>query len=348
MELTKEQMKIIKDYYKKIIPSKEFKDELENKRKDVSFITELLDKDKLKDMTEIEFGKLISNLWSSLFWGNKDFLVNKIIQSNGMDKIRKQLINLLYGSDNFEKRFDNFLKEIKGIGPAALTEILCKYNPRKFGIWNDKARKGLKELKFKDLPLNKYYITGREYIRVNDALLEILNVLKKLGFSNPDLLVVDNFLYFVSTKKFKEEGDEDFDHDEIRDFIKDIGNWLGFETETEKLIAEGARVDDVWRARIANLGVVTYVFEVHKHGSIDSLILNLEKALSNPTVQKIVAVSNAKQLERIKKEVRVLSENFRKALAYWEVKDVVETHDSLSKAIENIAKLELVKSQFGE
>jgi len=49
MELTKEQMKIIKDYYKKIIPSKEFKDELENKRKDVSFITELLDKDKLKE-----------------------------------------------------------------------------------------------------------------------------------------------------------------------------------------------------------------------------------------------------------------------------------------------------------
>jgi len=83
----------------------------------------------------------------------------------------------------------------------------------------------------------------------------------------------------------------EFDHDEIRDFIRDIGISLGFEAETEKTIGHGARVDVIWRAKIANLGVVTYVFEVHKSGSIDSFVLNLQKAIRNPTVQKVIAVS---------------------------------------------------------
>lgn len=100
--------------------------------------------------------------------------------------------------------------------------------------------------------------------------------------------------------------------------------------------------------RIANLGVVTYVFEVHKSGSIDSLILNLQKALNNPTVQKIIAVSDAKRIEKIRDEIQGLPENFRKSLAFWEVKDVISTHERLSEAMESINKLGLVKSRFEE
>jgi hypothetical protein len=73
----------------------------------------------------------------------------------------------------------------------------------------------------------------------------------------------------------------EFDHDEIRDLLADIGGSLGFDTDTEVKVAHGARVDVVWRARIANLGLVTYVFEVHRSGSMDSLILNLQKAMAS-------------------------------------------------------------------
>lgn len=104
----------------------------------------------------------------------------------------------------------------------------------------------------------------------------------------------------------------------------------------------------IWRAKIANLGVVTYVFEVHKRGSIDSLILNLQRALNNPTVQKIIAVSDNNQLEKIRDEIKTLPENFRKTLTFWEVSDAIRTHESLSEVIQNINKLELVKSQFEE
>jgi len=44
-------------------------------------------------------------------------------------------------------------------------------------------------------------------------------------------------------------------------------------------------------------GLVTYVFEVHRKGSVDNLIVNLQKALNNPTVQKIIAVSDPKKAQ---------------------------------------------------
>ncbi|MCX7974129.1 MAG: hypothetical protein N3B16_06450 [Candidatus Aminicenantes bacterium] len=50
------------------------------------------------------------------------------------------------------------------------------------------------------------------------------------------------------------------------------------------------------------MGVVTYVFEVNKKGAIDSLLLNLQKATSNPTVQKVIAVSDIDQIEKINNE----------------------------------------------
>lgn len=158
---------------------------------------------------------------------------------------------------------------------------------------------------------------------------------------------VDYFLYLISLYKGeKDEENIDFDHDEIRDKIAEIGNFLGFETLVEHTVAKGAKVDVIWQAKIANLGLVRYVFEVHKKGSIDNLILNLQKALNNPTVQKLITSTNTAQIESIREEINNLPENFRKSLTLWNVKDVIETYESLSKAMENINELALIKSQF--
>lgn len=355
-KLSLEQERLIEEYFRRFIKSVDFKKEMESRGQHRTVVTNILGQSKLKSMTEIEFGELISNLWASGMWGNKDYLVQKIIDDNGIDKIRTQFGDLLYGSHSFENRFDRFIEEIKGLGPASLTEILCLFDPNKYSIWNDKARKALRNLKFDNLPLNKYQISGKEYKKINETVTLIGKKLRDLGFSDADLLALDYFLYEIwyvekekieIKKEVKEEAYE-FDHDEVRDFIKEIGVQLGFETDTEKSIAHGAKVDVIWRAKIANLGVVTYVFEVHKKGSIDSLILNLQRALNNPTVQKIIAVSDKIQLEKIREEIKTLPENFRKTLTFWEVSDAIRTHEKLSEVIQSINKLELVKSQFEE
>ena len=52
-----------------------------------------------------------------------------------------------------------------------MTELLCLTNPKENGIWNDKARKALSILGFeKELPLDKYKISGKEYKKFNDYL----------------------------------------------------------------------------------------------------------------------------------------------------------------------------------
>jgi len=353
-EKIREYVKLFKDYSK----SEDYIEDVRDRKERETFFSEVLKREKIASMDDYIFGEIISKLWASRIWTNKEYLVQKIISKNGIERIKKEFNNLLYGNDPFEERFEKFMKNIKGIGPASITEILCFFNPNEYGIWNDKARKALKILGFdKILPLNKYKISGKEYQKFNQLLKLIAHELKNEGFTDADLLLVDYFLYEVwktesiEIKKppepFKPEK-YDFDHDEIRDFIRDIGLWLGFEAETEKTISYGARVDVIWRAKIANLGVVTYVFEVHKSGSIDSLILNLQKAKRNPTVQKIIAVSDKKQLEKIKKEVEGLPEDFRKSLSLWDAEEVEKTHEKLSEVIKIIEKLELVKSEFGD
>ncbi len=141
-----------------------------------------------------------------------------------------------------------------------------------------------------------------------------------------------------------EEEDYDFDHDEIVEKLVELGSGLGFEANSEVQVARGSRADVLWQAKIANLGVVSYIFEVHRSGSIDSLTLNLQRAKNNPTVQKLVVVANTKNLKRIREEVETLSEEFRKSIAYMEAKDALRASELLSELNAIISKLELVKS----
>jgi len=122
-----------------------------------------------------------------------------------------------------------------------------------------------------------------------------------------------------------------------------IGAGLGFDSEPEVLIAEGSKVDAVWRARIANLGSVAYVFEAQDKGSIDSLIVNLQQSRSKLGAQKLCVVSDREQLEKIRKRVESLPEDLRKNLLYWEsteVDGVFEDLESMTQVLQRIGLLE--------
>ena len=47
--------------------------------------------DKLLTMTEDDFYKYISRLWAMVIWGNKKFVVDKIIADNGFDNVKKTI-----------------------------------------------------------------------------------------------------------------------------------------------------------------------------------------------------------------------------------------------------------------
>ena len=137
----------------------------------------------------------------------------------------------------------------------------------------------------------------------------------------------------------------EFIHNEIRDKLADIGQWLGFQSKTEIKVAEGSKVDKIWEATIGNMGRVIYVFEVETKGSIDGLLMNLLKSLNNPAVQGIVAVTDAAQIEIIRNHSAGVSPLTGK-LKFWDYQKVLEVHEALESDNEAINRLGLVPEGF--
>lgn len=317
-------------------------------------------KDKLIAMTEEEFLEYISKLWSMLIWGNKKYVVDKLIADNGFVTLKKQLAELLYGTSSIEKRWDVFLKAIKGMGPATISELLTYANPQEYVIFNKTTILCYGYLDIPDMPKYNYQYTGKKYSEVCSIAKEIAKELKKAGADDYDLLAVDYFVWDeilpIAEKKTSETPtipevkktitvkDSKSLHDEIKEKLVAIGELLGFDSRSEVKITTGAVVDAVWEAKIGNMGKAIYVFEVQSKGSIDSLILNLKKAQSNAAVQAVVAVADEEQLAKIIREsAGVIDE---KSLRTWDSEDVLAVYDSLVRAHESINKLALVPESF--
>ena len=316
-------------------------------------------KDKLLSMTEDEFLEYISKLWSMLIWGNKKYVVDKLIADNGFTALKKQLAELLYGTNPIEKRWDLFLKSVKGMGPATISELLTYANPQEYVIFNKTTILCFGYLDISDMPKYNYQYTGKKYMEVCTIAKEIAQELKKFGAENYDLLAVDYFLWdeilplaekksaeipVSESKKPTTVSDSKSLHDEIKEKLVAIGELLGFDSRSEVKITAGAVVDAIWEAKIGNMGKAIYVFEVQSKGSIDSLILNLKKAQSNAAVQAVVAVADEGQLSKIIREsAGVIDE---KSLRTWDSEDVLAVYDSLVRAHESINKLALVPESF--
>lgn len=317
-------------------------------------------KEKLLNMSEEEFFDYIAPLWAMVMWGNKHYQVNNVIEANEMPLLREQFANLIYGETSLEKRWDEFRSKIKGIGPAIMSELLCKTYPDKYLLWNRKTYDGFNVLQIQNLPRYEARLNGKTYEYLSTKGREIVSYAKKNGYTEVfDMLTLNSFIWKElqasaksavanndSSKELipKNNKDAAFIHNDIRDKLADIGRFLGFSADIEKKIANGAIVDAVWEVTIGNMGRVIYVFEVQTCGSIDSLILNLMKAKNNKAVQGIIAVTDQKQIEKIKKEIAILSIN--NDVKFWDYEEVLKVHESLQFANESINNLGLIPLGF--
>lgn len=317
---------------------------------------------KLLAMTEDDFLEYISKLWSMLIWGNKKYVVDKIVADNGFENVKKQLADLLYGDGAIEKRWDTFLKNAKGLGPATISELLTYVNPREYVIFNKTTIQCFAYLEVPDMPKYNYQYIGKKYAEVCAVAKQIAGELIAAGEKDADLLTVDYFMWdeLLPLAEKKEPSGETAVtpaaekpatvkeskslHEEIKEKLVAIGELLGFESRAEVRITAGAVVDAVWEAKIGNMGKAIYVFEVQSKGSIDSLILNLKKAQNNAAVQAVVAVADEAQLAKIIKESRGVIEE--KDLRIWDSEDVLAVYDALVRAHESINNLALVPESF--
>jgi hypothetical protein len=140
----------------------------------------------IDQLSELDFRQIVASLWAYAGWTNKDYVADRVLKNTDFNTLKSELKNLLYGTAPLPNRYDRFFEKVKGIGPAGVTEILTFVNPKQYGIWNDKSRKGLEILGLgKKLPTQKYKISGAEYNEVNETLKIISKIIKPEG--EPDL-----------------------------------------------------------------------------------------------------------------------------------------------------------------
>lgn len=350
--------------YKKIMGSEKAKNEYQERVERVRYYQSWT-ADKISAMTSADFLEYIGKMWAMLIWGNKKYKVDQIIDANGFEKLKKELAELIWGTQAIEKSWDRFKKEIKGFGPAMTSELLCVTHPDEYMLWNRRAYVALNYLGIKDLPRYDYQLDGKKYRGLCDVTKQIGQLMASKGFERVNLLFVDYFFWeelqvekYLSRmhRKIEEqmakevslkeaEKKSGFIHDDIKEKLAEIGNWLGFSTSMEKKVAEGSIVDTIWESVIGNMGRVIYVFEVQTSGSIDSLLMNLLKALNNPAVQGVVAVSDEKQLEKIMRQAAGIP-GLAGKLRVWNYMEVLDNHEALAQVNESINKLKLVPQGF--
>lgn len=321
--------------------------------------------DRLQTMSPEDFYEYISKLWAMLIWGNKQYVVDRLIEDNGLDTLRSELKLLVWSKDELPSRWDRFRKKIKGMGPATISEILGHTHPEECALWNRRAYVGLNYLGVEGLPRYDYQVDGKRYVELCETVREIAEAMEEAGLKDHNLLAADYFIWEelqveknlseVTRKSSPIEMSQEvakadavtaeFIHDEVKQKLADIGQWLGFASKNEVKVADGSIVDTVWESTIGNLGRVIYVFEVQTKGSIDSLLLNLLKALNNAAVQGVVAVSDEAQIEKIRKHAAGVP-GLKEKLRYWDYTDVLATHESLEGVNQSINALGLVPQGF--
>lgn len=325
---------------------------IEERQQKDQFFAKYFAEQEIDNLEEGTLRELIHILWAFNGWTNKDWLLEEMLRS-GLPKIKSAFRQLLYGNEPISKRFDIVRKNVRMMGAACVSEILAHHDHERYPIWNRRSRQGLISLGISESQLPRSaQISGSQYVSFCKLAQ---NVRSQVAGEYPDiddLFKLDFLLYFISLQKLLPDEPielpveiEGFDHDAVIDQVLELGDGLGFEVQKEFNVMRGCRIDAIWRSRVANLGTIAYAFEVHRKGSRDSAILNLQRVRRDPTIQKVVVVSSRDELDKFKNEIASLDEGFRTSVGYFEVQDLQRALDHLQSLKDILNTLGLLSAE---
>ena len=338
---------ILPGYYN-FVNSSEGRQWIKEKQRKDEFFAVYFSEQQIDKLDEGVLRELIHVLSAFNSWTNKDWLLQEMLRSD-LSVIRDGFKQLLYGSEPLAKRFDNVKNRVRMMGSACISEILAHHHPREYPIWNSRSRGGLIALGVDEAQLPKsVQISGTQYERFCDLVQDVRDQIAQVDPSFNNLIELNFLLYYISVNEINLQtqlemlyvAQDDFEHDAVVDKVIELGDGLGFEVQKEFSVMPGCRIDAIWRTRVANLGTISYAFEVHRKGSRDSAILNLQRIRRDPTIQKVVIVSSKDELEQFRREIASLDEGFRNAVGYFEVQD-------LQRALSHVQSLKDILNSLG-
>lgn len=151
-----------------------------------------------EEFTELLFSELIKRLWSMRIWGNKDYIVQKMIATNGFEKI-KSVFNYFIKEDFDTKEGYEKLNSIKYMGPSMATELICYFAPDRAGILNSRAKVALKWLEVEEF-VDTYKLSSEEYDKYNQLLIELAKMYSDKLKKTINLLELDYYIWDIAEK----------------------------------------------------------------------------------------------------------------------------------------------------
>ncbi len=313
------------------------------------FFAEHFTLDSIDDLDDGAIHEMVHLLGAFSSWNNRDWLAGEILKS-GLPAIQDAFWQLLYGDDLLESRFDFVKERIRMMGSAAISELLAYHDPGIYPIWSRRSRPGLILLGVDERLLPKSaQISGAQYMGYSRVMQYVLEDIRPAYPQFADLLALDPLLRYLALENARSENpvpawnweaSADFNHNEVIDQLLQLGDGLGFEVDKEVAIAPGCRLDAIWRTRVANLGTIAYGFEVHRRGSRDSALVNLQRVSADPAIQKVVIVATREEIEVFRREIASLPEAFRRSAGYLEVQE-------LRRALEHLSTLKGTLNTLG-
>ncbi len=320
LKLTAEQIKTLKDQgedFKNWVNNENSKKKIKEHTDHDYYFKEKLSPENLSKMTENEFSEIWKKSWASSMWSDKEkYVKRKLIDPNGIDTIRKELHNLLYGSSDFVSRYDKFRAKVKGFGIATSTEFLNAVFPDKFCVWNDKPRTVLEFLALNEDIYKQNVASGEQYLRCIDYLTLIKNELSEFGindFKDLDLFfwhIFDDVIPSVWVVRAGGEGrdekialdnnvitiawNEFSDLSEVKD-LQSLRELYGQIMPQDKTHIASAQVGQIWRfikeIQIGDLIILPLLSTNPRVVAIGEVVGNYEYRELTPTVRHVRRVN---------------------------------------------------------
>jgi hypothetical protein len=262
VQLSEDQKRAIREYLEPFLAWSKTSEGVEwqedRQRREV-YLSRIFARDRLPSLSDDDIRELVETLWAMQFWGNKEYITNKILSENTLDNLRTSFESLLYGEEDIATRWDLFRKSTKHFGPSSVSEILAFIFPDQFAIWNQKPITVLPFLGIlSEAEVRKITARGtpgKDYAKVLEYLDAVREELCTATSKDLTFLDLDCYLAYIFYNVLKElpeqvveerlkeptaveEGLRKIDlkmeltHQDVEGILLELGNLLGFSTYT--------------------------------------------------------------------------------------------------------------------
>lgn len=211
-----EKLEMLINRYKKDYKENDYiKDQIDKRNSKKETLYGNLTSEKILNFTKEEFKDLLVRMWAV-----GGLQANDIISKNDFATIKKLISNLLFGTENISKRYNECRDNCWGFKSAAITEMLTNIYPNDYMLVNTNIDLVFKYL---DIDVNKdmNYNNFLSYLKIGKFIQKKIN--DALG-TNYNLYEIDYFYHYVS-KNYKDIFGSDIPGDNPEDGTDTIGTF---------------------------------------------------------------------------------------------------------------------------